>query len=279
MSSWLDTLHKILKDKTRRKIILLLNEKSSLSYTDLKSKLEITNNGLLNFHLKVLDDLLAKDAAGQYFLTEKGKLAAKLLGESYEQDGALQAKRKGWHRFWVMAIILNVFGVVVILSLNVLGYLDFIKTVLAIFGFSFSMVFLFFFYRMIRPVPNSQTLKGQTRTVRDIFVSGRQLQEIFEEVHHWINQEQITIELERDGMIRGRLGTPSGLGLTAAKYFEVSFKPESNGVLVHTEGWISAFDVSEKSFSKTALAVGGVPRKKGWQVMEHLWQRLNILSR
>ena len=72
MDSGLASLHKILKDETRRKIILLLNEKDSLSYTDLMDTLEIVSTGMLNYHLKVLGDLLIKNESGQYTLTEKG---------------------------------------------------------------------------------------------------------------------------------------------------------------------------------------------------------------
>ena len=80
-------------------------------------------------------------------------------------------------------------------------------------------------------------------------------------------------------MVRGRLGIPSGLGLTAPKYFEVSFKLEETGVMVHTEGWVSLFDVSERSFSKSALVAGGIPRKKGWKVMAQLWKRLRMMPK
>jgi hypothetical protein len=132
---------------------------------------------------------------------------------------------------------------------------------------------------MIRPVNQRQAQKDQFRTVEDVFVSGRNLQEVNEEVLRWIKEEGISIELERDGFIRGRLGIPSGLGLTAPKYFEVSFKPNQNGVMVHTEGWISLFDVSERSFSKSALISGGIPRRKGWKVMERLWNRLRTMSK
>ena len=81
MSLGIDTLHKILKDKTRVKIILLLQEKGNLSYTDLMKALEITNTGKMNYHLKILAALLSKNEAGQYTLSEKGKLASKLLHE------------------------------------------------------------------------------------------------------------------------------------------------------------------------------------------------------
>jgi hypothetical protein len=94
MSTGLNSLHKILKDETRRKIVFLLNERESLSYTDLMNNLKIVNTGLFNYHLKVLDDLIIKDETGQYLLTEKGKLASRLLIEFSEQDAVLQARKK-----------------------------------------------------------------------------------------------------------------------------------------------------------------------------------------
>jgi len=81
MNSGIASLHKILKDETRRKIILLLNEKGSLSYTDLMDSLSIVSTGTLNYHLKILSELLAKTNDGKYILTEKGKLASRLLLE------------------------------------------------------------------------------------------------------------------------------------------------------------------------------------------------------
>jgi hypothetical protein len=79
MGSGIGFLHRILKDETRRKIVLLLNERGALSYTDLIEELGFINNGLLNYHLKQLDCLLTKDVNGKYTLTEKGKLATRLL--------------------------------------------------------------------------------------------------------------------------------------------------------------------------------------------------------
>jgi hypothetical protein len=81
MGSGIASLHKVLKDETRRRIILLLQEKGSLSYVDLMKALGITNTGKMNYHLKVLGDLLAKKEDGQYVLTEKGTLASRLLLE------------------------------------------------------------------------------------------------------------------------------------------------------------------------------------------------------
>jgi hypothetical protein len=126
---------------------------------------------------------------------------------------------------------------------------------------------------MIRPQRGNV---GETppRTVENIFVAGKNLQQVKRAVHQWIAEEKISIEVERDDFVRGRLGIPSGLGLTAPKYFEVSLKPQQDGVMVHTEGWISLYDVSERSFTKSLFALGNIPRRKGWKVMEHLWTRL-----
>ena len=69
MSAGIALLHKILKDETRRKIIILLHEQGSLSYVDLMKALGIANTGKMNYHLKVLDDLLTKTEEGKYAAT------------------------------------------------------------------------------------------------------------------------------------------------------------------------------------------------------------------
>ncbi len=81
MNSVLASLHKVLKDKTRRRIILLLQEKGSHGYVDLMKALGIANTGKMNYHLKVLGDLLSKNEDGRYSLSEKGELASRLLLE------------------------------------------------------------------------------------------------------------------------------------------------------------------------------------------------------
>lgn len=283
MISELPRLHKILKDDTRRKIISLLDEKGSLGYTDLMNTIGIASTGTLNYHLKVLGDLLEKNATGQYMLSEKGKVASRLLVEFPEQDGSLQAKKTWWKRFWIVAIVLPSAGLLLVLFLAFFGYMDFAGSVQGIFAFILAIIFSYFFYRMIRPVNRHankiESQSNQDRTVEDIFVSGRNMQEVNEEVQRWIKEEGIIVEVEREGFFRGRLGIPSGLGLTAPKYFEVSFKPEQNGVSVHTAGWISMFDVSERCFTNNALAVGSIPRRKGWKVIAHLWNLLRAMSK
>jgi DNA-binding transcriptional ArsR family regulator len=71
------SLHRILKDQTRQKIILLLSEKGNLTYTELMDALEDISTGLLNYHLKVLGDLLTKNAEEKYTLDREGQTCFK----------------------------------------------------------------------------------------------------------------------------------------------------------------------------------------------------------
>jgi hypothetical protein len=279
MSSEIESLNKILKDKTRRKIILTLTDRESVSYTELMETLRIDRTGTFNYHLKVLGDLLEKTDSGQYKLSEKGKRASRFLIEFSEQDGTLKTKKVWWHRFWIVSILFPTLWMLIVLYLYFSDYLDAYRAIRTTIGFIFTMMFTYFFYRMVRPKAKEQNQKEQDRTIQDVFVSGRHQEEVKEEIQNWIREEGITIEVEREGFIRGRLGIPSGLGLTAPKYFEVTFKSDQNGVLVHTEGWISLYDVSEKSFSNKTLAFGNIPRQKGWKVISRLWQKLKAISK
>ncbi|MDR0372324.1 MAG: winged helix-turn-helix domain-containing protein [Nitrososphaerota archaeon] len=280
MSSKIESLNKILKDETRRKIILTLTDRESLSYTELMETLQIgSSTGTLNYHLKILGDLLEKTEAKQYRLSEKGKLASRFLTEFPEPESTLKTKKVWWRRFWIVAVLFPTLLLLIFLYFYFSGYLDTYQAVRAVFGFISSVTFVYFFYRMIGPKTKEQNQKDQNRTIQEVFVSGRPPEEVKEAIHSWIREENIKIEVEREGFIKGRIGIPSGLGLTAPKYFEVSFKPDQNGVRVHTEGWISIYDISERSFSNKILVSGCIPRRKGWKIMEHLWQNLRALSK
>ncbi len=125
MSSGLDSFHKILKDENRRKIILLLHEKESIGYVELMKALEITSTGKMNYRLKILGDLVSKNEAGQYTLTERGVLASRLLLEFPEQNRQqLGLKPKWWRRFWIETTFFVVCVLVFVLASYSLGYTD-----------------------------------------------------------------------------------------------------------------------------------------------------------
>jgi glucan phosphoethanolaminetransferase (alkaline phosphatase superfamily) len=75
----LESLYKIIKHPIRRKIVLSLLERKELAYMDLMNSVEVENTGKLNYHLKILSDLIEKNDDGRYSLTEKGHLASQLL--------------------------------------------------------------------------------------------------------------------------------------------------------------------------------------------------------
>jgi len=82
MSVDIPRLHSVLRDRTRSRILELLDEKTSLRDTELQNLLQITHTGKLNYHLKILGDLVVKDGqSGRYSLGEKGKLAVQLLSK------------------------------------------------------------------------------------------------------------------------------------------------------------------------------------------------------
>jgi predicted transcriptional regulator len=71
-----ESLSDVLKHPIRRKIILTLFERGNLSYVDLMNLIEVSSTGKLNYHLKILGDLIGKDQNGRYTLTEKGLMIA-----------------------------------------------------------------------------------------------------------------------------------------------------------------------------------------------------------
>jgi DNA-binding HxlR family transcriptional regulator len=169
MSSGIASLHKILKDETRRRIVLLLNEKGSLSYTDLMNSLEIVSTGMLNYHLKVLGPLLTKNAEGQYALTDKGKLASRLLLE-FPEDSQLQ--RKKWQRRVFIALgIGQVAFFSITLTLYFIGLLDLYRVLTSTSWFIIGTFAIYFAYRMQRSVPKSGS-SGEKRRMLIGYIGG-----------------------------------------------------------------------------------------------------------
>lgn len=79
MGADLESLHNILKDGTRREILQLLHEHKALSYVRIQELASIQHTGRLNYHLKVLGNLISKNEDGEYELTEKGVATVSLM--------------------------------------------------------------------------------------------------------------------------------------------------------------------------------------------------------
>ena len=74
----------IIGHEIRRKILKLIYERIELSYTEILNTLEISD-GLLNFHLRRMGDLIQKTEKGTYILTEQGKKIYQII-KAIEDD-------------------------------------------------------------------------------------------------------------------------------------------------------------------------------------------------
>ena len=146
MSSGLASLYKILKDETRMKTILLLSEKEAMSYTELMDELGIVSTGMLNYHLKILGELLTKTEDGKYTLTEKIMVAARLLREFPEKSKS-QIEAELPRALYVGASISSAAYITIVLALYSLTYMDFAAMITNIFAAVSAVILLFIFGR------------------------------------------------------------------------------------------------------------------------------------
>jgi len=85
-------------------IVRILAEKP-LGFADLKRELKISSSGLLDFHLKKLDELITTDKEGRYSLTEKGFAALTTV----EGAAGYYRLRSAQKRSFFLALVVSVF--------------------------------------------------------------------------------------------------------------------------------------------------------------------------
>ena len=122
--SGLTSLHKILKDDTRQEILLLLNERGSVSYTDLMTEVGIGSTGKFNYHLKILNGLIAKNENGLYSLTEKGKLAIRLMEEFCEKKSQSEQDAPFPKAYFIVVGLFSTILLTLIFGLYVTGIIN-----------------------------------------------------------------------------------------------------------------------------------------------------------
>ncbi len=119
------------------------------------------------------------------------------------------------------------------------------------------------------------------RTIRDTVVHGQPLDRVRNEVMAWFSSHGIRVLDTSPSSVRGRSvpwymwGPLSVLG-GAGNYFEISFKQDRSSVVVHAEGYVKSL-ASEQDFSPDAV-MGGLPRRRGWNAIQDLWNRLAYMS-
>lgn len=79
--------NKILANSTRRQILELIGKKEEVSYVEIRKALGHINTGKLNYHLKIIDDLVTKNSiTGKYSLTFAGNAALKMADKKDETE-------------------------------------------------------------------------------------------------------------------------------------------------------------------------------------------------
>ncbi|MCW4029063.1 MAG: ArsR family transcriptional regulator [Candidatus Bathyarchaeota archaeon] len=166
MSSDLSNLYKILKDPNRQTIIGILQAKGAVSYTELLEASESGSTGLLNYHLKVLGDLVEKNGDGQYRLSEKGKVASSVL-HSFPPQAELARKRRAQKIYWSLLAVGQIVLLASFVVVYFLGLIDVFRLVQACIACAVFLPMSYFGYKsMVNPPPfGSDRMKRRMRIV------------------------------------------------------------------------------------------------------------------
>ncbi len=117
------SLHKTLVDATRRKIVRLLRENGSLSYSELMTLAKVKSRGQMNYHIRILEDMLSTDEKGQYSLNEKGIFAYTSLHSYYQNRKSHLRLNSPWQQ-WIGAVFVATLYFVGIFFLYSRGIID-----------------------------------------------------------------------------------------------------------------------------------------------------------
>ncbi len=102
-----DELFEAISHPIRIDIVKLLSEKP-LGFADLKRKLKISSSGLLDFHLKKLDDLVVVNKEGCYSLTDKGYAALTTVEGAAGYYKLRSAHKRSYFLNPIVCILINI---------------------------------------------------------------------------------------------------------------------------------------------------------------------------
>jgi len=88
-------------------IVQILAEKP-LGFADLKRKLRISSSGLLDFHLKKLDELITINKEGRYSLTEKGYAALTTVEGAAGYYRLRSAQKRSFFLALAVSVLVNI---------------------------------------------------------------------------------------------------------------------------------------------------------------------------
>jgi len=102
-----DEMFEAVSHPIRIDIVQILAEKP-LGFADLKRVLKISSSGLLDFHLKKLDDLVTINKDGRYSLTEKGFVALTTIESAAGYYRVRSAQKRSFFLALAVSVLVNI---------------------------------------------------------------------------------------------------------------------------------------------------------------------------
>jgi DNA-binding HxlR family transcriptional regulator len=102
-----DEMFEAVSHPIRIDIVRILAEKP-LGFADLKRELKISSSGLLDFHLKKLDDLITINKEGRYSLTEKGFAALTTIEGAAGYYRLRSAQKRSFFLTLIVSVLINI---------------------------------------------------------------------------------------------------------------------------------------------------------------------------
>jgi len=102
-----DEMFEAVSHPIRIDIVQILAEKP-LGFADLKRKLRISSSGLLDFHLKKLDELITINKEGRYSLTEKGYAALTTVEGAAGYYRLRSAQKRSFFLALAVSVLVNI---------------------------------------------------------------------------------------------------------------------------------------------------------------------------
>lgn len=115
-----------LKHPVRRQILLLLEQKGEVSFTDIQSAVGIGDTGLMSYHLKELAPLVERSERGKYCLSEVGQVSIALFRkvEKEKQRSSTVVRRELEKSIGKIVFLVFIIGITLIAPLSVDIYLS-----------------------------------------------------------------------------------------------------------------------------------------------------------
>lgn len=116
-----DAIFAALKHPVRRQILLLLEQKGEVSFTDIQNAVGINDTGLMSYHLKELATMVEQSKRGKYRLSEVGQTSIVLFRkvEREQQRSSTAVRRELEKSIGKIVFLFFIVGVTLVAPLSV----------------------------------------------------------------------------------------------------------------------------------------------------------------